>query len=559
MMTKNVVLAVAFGLATLASSYTPLSAEGADQALLRAINGAKITLVQGIAQVAKGTEVPTEAKYEMEDGKLHLSVYTSAKGFDTAAEDNSFNEYGGEATAATWAPKKEVFADLKHIAAIGAVSHAAVDDQDDDTGHHPEGFAAGHGLFREGEGSQWQTCFRGDDRSGQYGQDYLLRPCDRRTRWRLMQSNGSDVLPLRSIRQVARRSDPSRQNIVEVLAKVAPMLSPLRTITVLTCALALLAGADRLVAQPADTSALQLEAKIPLGDVRGRIDHMAIDLARQHLFVAELENNSVGIVDLANRKVVRTIQGLREPQGVAFVPSMGALYVANAGDGSLRLFLAPEYTAMGQIELGDDADNIRVDSATNHLFVGYGSGGLAEIDTAYFKKGSDIPLGSHPEGFQLDPSSNQIFVNLPKAGAIAVVDRRSGKQTASWPMRIGTGNFSMALNQDAGHVLAAFRTPAKLGVFSMKDGALIASPDICGDTDDVFVDARSATMSMSSCGQRLLGSARRARGCIYQRIARPNGFWGAHFTLVPELDRFVACGAGSVRRTRCHLDFTVRF
>jgi hypothetical protein len=52
----------------------------------------------------------------MADGKLMLSVYTSAKGFDTAAEDNSFNEYDGDATAATWAPEKEVFADLKHIA-----------------------------------------------------------------------------------------------------------------------------------------------------------------------------------------------------------------------------------------------------------------------------------------------------------------------------------------------------------------------------------------------------------------------------------------------------------
>jgi len=52
----------------------------------------------------------------MDDGKLMLTVYTSAKGFDTAAEDNSFSEYGGDATAAAWAPKKEVFADLKHIA-----------------------------------------------------------------------------------------------------------------------------------------------------------------------------------------------------------------------------------------------------------------------------------------------------------------------------------------------------------------------------------------------------------------------------------------------------------
>src|SRR4029079_8232041 len=113
---RNLMLAIAVGLATLSGSVAARS-ENADQAaLLKAMSGAKVSLEQGIAEVAKGTEVPTEAKYEMEDGKLILSVYTSAKGFDTAAEDNSFNEYGGDAASANWAPKKEVFTDLKHIA-----------------------------------------------------------------------------------------------------------------------------------------------------------------------------------------------------------------------------------------------------------------------------------------------------------------------------------------------------------------------------------------------------------------------------------------------------------
>jgi len=113
---RNLALATAFGLATLVGSYSSLLAEEVDQTLLRAMGNAKVTLAQGIAQVAKGTEVPTEAKYEMEGGKLMLSVYTSGKGFETAAEDNAFNEYSGEATTGSWAPKKEVFADLKHIA-----------------------------------------------------------------------------------------------------------------------------------------------------------------------------------------------------------------------------------------------------------------------------------------------------------------------------------------------------------------------------------------------------------------------------------------------------------
>jgi hypothetical protein len=108
-------VALAAGIMTLAGSFAAQAA-GDDEVLLKALAGAKITLVQGIAQVAKGGEVPTEAKYEMDKGKLALTVYTSTKGFDTAAEDNSFNEYGGEATGAAWTPDKEVFADLKHIA-----------------------------------------------------------------------------------------------------------------------------------------------------------------------------------------------------------------------------------------------------------------------------------------------------------------------------------------------------------------------------------------------------------------------------------------------------------
>src|SRR3954468_15042123 len=115
-MTRRILIVlVGVGLAMLGNSAA--WSEDADQAaLIKTISGATNTLLQGIAQVAKGTEVPTEAKYEMDGGKLMLTVYTSAKGFDTAAEDNSFNEYGGDANTASWAPKKEVFEDLKHIA-----------------------------------------------------------------------------------------------------------------------------------------------------------------------------------------------------------------------------------------------------------------------------------------------------------------------------------------------------------------------------------------------------------------------------------------------------------
>src|SRR5947209_19833937 len=105
----------------------------------------------------------------------------------------------------------------------------------------------------------------------------------------------------------------------------------------------------------ADEPLLVLEQKIPLGKVSGRIDNLAIDLDRQRLFVAELGNSSVGIVDLHTGRLLRNLDGFSKPQGVAYVKSTDTLYVSNAGDGSVQLFQGPDLVPAGRIELGDDA------------------------------------------------------------------------------------------------------------------------------------------------------------------------------------------------------------
>ena len=112
----------------------------------------------------------------------------------------------------------------------------------------------------------------------------------------------------------------------------------------------------------AEPAALVLERTIPLKGVSGRIDHMAADLRRNRLFVAALGNGTVEVVDLAADAVIRRIEGLKEPQGVAYAPSADVLAVASAGDGSVRLFRGAELAPAGVIDLRDDADNIRLDA-----------------------------------------------------------------------------------------------------------------------------------------------------------------------------------------------------
>jgi YVTN family beta-propeller protein len=303
--------------------------------------------------------------------------------------------------------------------------------------------------------------------------------------------------------------------------------------------------ATRASAQPADTAPLQLESKIPLGEVRGRIDHLAVDLQRKRLFVAELGNDSVGVVDLADRKVVRTITGLKEPQGVGYEPSTDTLYVANAGDGSVRMFAGSDYKPTRRIELGSDADNIRVDAASKRVFVGYGSGALAVIDPSTGSKVGDIPLKAHPESFQIDPETSQIFVNLPDARGIAVVDGVSQKQIGQWPLANQRANFPMALDPARRQVLVIFRAPAALGVFSMTDGKSVSTAETCGDADDLFVDARRNRVYVS-CGAGFV-DVLEAKEAAYRRIARIPTVSGARTSFfAPEMDRlFVAVRASS--------------
>src|SRR5262249_781647 len=257
----------------------------------------------------------------------------------------------------------------------------------------------------------------------------------------------------------------------------------------LTAAVTALVGIARPIAQTAESLPLELEAKIPLGNISGRIDHLAVDLSRRRLFVAELGNDSVAVVDLKAGKVEHVITGLKEPQGIGYVPSSDMVFVANAGDGTVRLFRGEDYEPVGQLDLGDDADNIRIDPVSGHVFVGYGDGALAIIDPATNGKIADIPLHAHPESFQLARPDRRIFVNVPKAADIAAADRLGGKQTASWIIENGSF-FPMTLDEASGRVLVAFRNPARLGVFSLRDGSTVAMVDACGDADDLFLDAK---------------------------------------------------------------------
>jgi len=292
---------------------------------------------------------------------------------------------------------------------------------------------------------------------------------------------------------------------------------------------AILASAQ--AAQP-----LYLEKTIELPDVQGRIDHMSIDVKGERLFVSALGNNSVEVIDLKADKRANTIPGLQEPQGVLYVPAANRVYVANDKDGSVRVFDGTSLKLLKTLEYGDDADNLRYDSATRHIYVGFGSGGLGEFDTEG-QKISEMKLDAHPESFQLEKGGPKIYVNLPKSLKVAVVDREKRSVLATWRTGGPQANYPIALDEGGHRLFVVTRFPARLVVFNTETGRVIQSLSAVGDCDDVFYD-QSRKRIYASGGEGAISVFEQQSPDQYKEMARIATVKGARTSLFsPELGR----------------------
>ena len=290
------------------------------------------------------------------------------------------------------------------------------------------------------------------------------------------------------------------------------------------------------------SSPLELVQTIPLPDVRGRIDHLAIDADEGRLFVAALGNDSVEVLDLrAGRRVAR-ITGLHEPQGIGYVRSANRLFVANGG-GSIDLFEASSLRRVSRIVGLDDADNVRLDPAGGKIYVGYGHA-LAAMHAESGKLLESIRLPGHPESFQLESAGMRIFVNVPSAAQITVVDRSKKVATAAWNLGGKAANFPMALDEVRHRLFVATRKPAALLAFDTGSGARKADLSIAGDADDLFYDVKRKRLYVI-CGEGVVDVFDQKDADHYERAAEVRTVRGARTGLfVPSRDAlFVAVPA----------------
>jgi DNA-binding beta-propeller fold protein YncE len=263
------------------------------------------------------------------------------------------------------------------------------------------------------------------------------------------------------------------------------------------------------------------------------------------VYVAALGNNSVEAVDLRNGKVIHSIKNLDEPQGVCYIPQHKELFVANGGSGDCYFYNAHSFEKLATIALGSDADDVRYDSADRKIYVGYGAGGIAIINADSHQQIADIKLPGHPESFQIDKKLHLLFVNVPDAHMVAVIDLTQLKLINKWVRSAPAANFPMALDTARHRVFIGYRHPSKLIVIDGKTGQEITANTMAGDADDLYYDSGTAKIFVSG-GDGYISIFQQKGAAIYTQIANIATSKGARTSLfVPELKLFVLAAPGS--------------
>src|SRR5215471_17076802 len=309
-------------------------------------------------------------------------------------------------------------------------------------------------------------------------------------------------------------------------------------------------------AQEAQKEPLRLVQTISMPNVKGRLDHMDVDVKGKRLFVAGLENGTLEVVDLQAGKWMRSIPGFKKPQGALLVSALNKLFVASGDDAMLRVFKADTLDLLDSIQLEPGPNRVIYEPHTKLVYVGYGGkdagkdyGEVAIIDARDDKHVGDIRVSAHPSELLLNKSGTVLFVFISIANQLQVVDTNKRQVVATWKVS-SEHPGDAAFDGSESRLFAGTRTPPEMIVLDAHSGKEIAHLPTAEGMDGVYFDRQRKRIYVSGGRELPHGFAYvyqekdadhyEVLGRISTRPGAGTSFW------CPELDRyFVAAPANN--------------
>ena len=307
--------------------------------------------------------------------------------------------------------------------------------------------------------------------------------------------------------------------------------------------------------QPA-SAPLRLLQKLPLPGVDGALDHMAIDVHGQRLFIPAEQHGTVEVLDLRTGKRIRTISAARWPSTVIYHAPSNEIFVSDRADGTCKVFSGETYELVRSINLLVGADNAAFDASSHSLYIATGGrhAGLpytliAIVDAVTKQHVGDIKVDSpNVQAMVFETSGSKMYAEMSDLNKVAVIDREKRTVLATWPTTPDCQRpYALAL--DSGHhrlfvgcrmyaTQADWWQPGKMLVVDTDSGRAVAILDAGGGADEMFFDPASQRIYLQGY-EGIADVWKELDPDHYESIGRiQGGVHGKTSVLVPELKRY---------------------
>ncbi|HVC02220.1 MAG TPA: hypothetical protein VND80_08455 [Steroidobacteraceae bacterium] len=298
---------------------------------------------------------------------------------------------------------------------------------------------------------------------------------------------------------------------------------------------------------------LRLLGRTEIPGYTGDFDHVAADIADNRLFMAAEDHGTLEVFNLRSGAHLRTLTTFNTPHGIFLVPGTHRMIVTDSGKGFSRILSTRTYRVLGRIKLAPGADSSVYDPSTGRFYIVTGGGDvgmkvsyLNEIDPRSGRLLRRLRFDSnHTEAIQAEQHGDRLFVNIADKNYVAVVDKKSFKVVARWPIVGARTNLSMALDEPDHRLFVVTRNPTRMFVLDTNDGKTVASVGVPAIVDGVFWDAaRKRIYVPGAVGE--VGVYQEIDPDHYRELARVPSAIGAKSGLyVPQLNRlYLAASPG---------------
>jgi DNA-binding beta-propeller fold protein YncE len=321
----------------------------------------------------------------------------------------------------------------------------------------------------------------------------------------------------------------------------------------------LLAAAAIATHAPAQSTApLKLVKTVTLPGYTGDFDHFAIDRQRGRILVAAEDHATLEIFDLKSGNHLKTINGFGAPHTILIRPSSTNILVTDSGKEMTSVLDAETYAKKDSVKLIPGADSAGYDAAANIWYIVTGGKDVdmktAEIeainpDTG--KKLGEIQFNdNHVEAMALEKNGDRLFVNLAETNKLAVVNRKTMKEIAEWPVPPAKANAMVAFDEAAKRLYVVCRDPGMVVVMNSDTGAVVSTAPAPLRADEVMMDVATHRLYVPG-GEGYIGVYDTSDPNHVKQIAKVPSAPGAKTgILLPDLKKMlIAASPGDTKNT----------